>query len=139
MLEEIKNIKGDPREIKNFTVILGGVIILLAGLAAWYGSGVTLFVSEGIIGIGLILCGIFLPNAARPFYKVWMIGAMLLGWFSTRIILLVAFFFVVTPLAIVSKLAGKRFLNAAWDKEASTYWERRPRHDAAKEHYEQQF
>ncbi|MFQ5692756.1 MAG: SxtJ family membrane protein [Nitrospinota bacterium] len=55
-------------------------------------------------------------------YKGWMVFAHALGWVNTRILLVLFFFFVITPAAILARLMGKDLLSQRLDPGAETYW-----------------
>ncbi len=72
-------------------------------------------------------------------YAVFLKVAHAIGWFNTRAILIVIYFLFITPIAVVMKLFGKDPLNRKIDRNASTYWAKRPVLKAGKERLERQF
>ena len=54
-----------------------------------------------------------------------MTVALAIGWVMSRVVLTLVFAVVLTPLALVARLTGKRFLALGPDRTASTYWVRR--------------
>ena len=70
-----------------------------------------LFVYFFLIGSILIILGGIAPILLKPFYKIWMIFAVIIGWIMTRIILSVLFFSIITIIGIFTRLIGKDFLN----------------------------
>jgi hypothetical protein len=65
--------------------------------------------------------------------------AILLGWLMTRIILIILFYLVVTPIGLLAKLSGKDFLNRKFNREAQSYWIPRKATTTDKGNYEKQF
>ncbi len=57
----------------------------------------------------------------RPLRRIWMALAFAMGWVMSRVVLAVLFYVVVTPLALVARVAGHRFL-ALDRKPAGSYW-----------------
>ena len=55
-------------------------------------------------------------------FKGWMAFAHVLGWVNTRILLVVFFFLVITPVAVVARLLGKDLISQRLEPEAETYW-----------------
>jgi hypothetical protein len=51
--------------------------------------------------------------------------AFTLGWFTSRLLLVAIFLGVVTPIGLLARLVGKRFLELAPDPGAASYWVRR--------------
>ncbi|MCE5270112.1 SxtJ family membrane protein, partial [bacterium] len=54
--------------------------------------------------------------------KLWMKLAHALGWFNTRLLLILVFYLVLTPVGLLMRLFGKRPLSLGWDKDAPSYW-----------------
>jgi hypothetical protein len=65
--------------------------------------------------------------------------AVIMGWFMTRVILTILFFLVVTPIGIVARIAGKRFLGAPPAPGTESHWHRRGEEAVDPSHYERQF
>jgi len=78
------------------------------------------------------------PMALLPLYRVWVKLAMALAWFNTRLLLAVAFYLVITPTGFCMRLLGKDPLDRKIDKQATTYWKEKEKHeDIAR--YEKQY
>ena len=108
MFEEIKNIKTDKKSIRSFGVTIG--IILLAIAITLFAKNNLFLKSLGIISSVFLILGIIAPIMLKPFYLIWMIFAMILGWIMTRVILSLIFYFIVTPIGIIARLLGEDFL-----------------------------
>lgn len=138
MYEEIKKIKGIPRDWENFAIVLGVLVILAAGVRFWKNAS-----SEAIYGLfagaGIVALGMVAPAVFRPWYRAWMALAVIVSWAMTRIFLAIAFFCVVTPLAAMMRILGKWFFPVAADHNAASYWERREVVADNRAHYERQF
>ena len=120
--KELKSLKIEKKTLRNFGLLFFVVLIAMAGLSYWKGrSNWPWFI--GGSGLFLIL-GLFLPFLLKPFYKVWMTFAFLLGWVMTRIIVTLAFFLIFTPMGFVFRVIGKDLLNEKIDRNAATYWKR---------------
>ena len=137
IIEEIKNIKSGKRELRQFGVTIGLVLGLLGSWFLWRdkeGSYLFLIIATLFLCLGLIL-----PKLLKPFHKLWMTLAVLLGWLMTRIILIILFYLVVTPIGLLAKLSGKDFLNRKFNRDAQSYWIRRKAITPEKRNYENQF
>jgi hypothetical protein len=121
--KELKSLKIDKKTLRNFGLLFFVVLSAMAALSYWKGhSNWPWFIGGG--GLFLIL-GLFLPFLLKPFYKVWMVFAFLLGWVMTRVIVTLTFFLVFTPVGFVFRAMGKDLLNEKIDRSANTYWQRR--------------
>jgi hypothetical protein len=137
MIEEIKNIKSEKSDLRKFGITVGIILIIIAVFLFWKEK--ESFQILLIVGTVLLILGIAIPVILKPIYWVWMVFATILGWIMTRVILIVLFYFVVTPISLVFRLSGKQFIDLSWNKRMSTYWKYRKRTDLFNNYYERQF
>lgn len=87
-------------------------------------------------------------NLINPFqkigktaYRLWMGLSFVMGWIMTRVILIVLFYGVVTPIALLARLFGKRFLDTSYRMQSRrSYWrEREKETNTEMTRYEKQF
>lgn len=137
MFEEIKNIPISKKRARNASFTVGVFLLLLAALLFWKGSSLFSYMIFG--GVLLIFLGITAPRLLFPFYKMWMTFAVVLGWFMTRFIVIIIFYFLITPIAFLAYLCGKRFLDLSWKSFQKSYWKKRSREEFSRDKYELQF
>ena len=137
MFEEIKNIKSEKSDIRNFGIILGIILLLISGFLFWKEKESYQIFSG--IGITLSLIAIAIPSVLKPVYWMWMIFGIILGWFMTRVILSLLFYIIITTIGLTLRLFGKQFLELRWDKSKESYWNFRTNEHLKKENYEKQF
>jgi hypothetical protein len=77
-----------------------------------------------VAAAGSVLLGVLTPRLLTPLYKAWMAFGHVLGWINARIILGLVFFVVVTPTALLMRLAGKNLLGLKRHTAASLWVER---------------
>lgn len=75
-----------------------------------------------IFGTFLILMAIIAPKLLANVYKIWMGLALILGWFVSRFVLSVLFVFILTPISLIAKIVGKRFLDTSFKSGKNSYW-----------------
>ena len=137
LLEQIKSISSTRRDLRNFGLTVGIVLLLIAAVL-WYYDRST-YLPLGIIGGALVLLGLILPKVLLPLQKAWMALAVTLGWIVTRIILLFLFYVVFTLVRLIGLLFGKRYLELKWDRSAASYWNVREHTEFDKAKAERQF
>ena len=137
MFEEIKNIKSEKSDIRNFGITLGIILLLISGFLFWKEKESYQIFSG--IGITLTLIAIAIPSVLKPVYWMWMIFGIILGWFMTRVILSLLFYIIITPIGLTLRLFGKQFLELRWDKSKESYWNFRTNEHLQNENYEKQF
>ena len=120
MIEEIKNIKSEKSDLRKFGIIVGIVLLIIAGFFFLKEKeSFQLFLTIGII---LFVTGIVIPFTLKPIYWVWMVFSTILGWFMTRVILSLLFYVVFTPIGLIARLFGKQFLGLKMDRSKQSYW-----------------
>ena len=135
--EEIKHIKESKKDLRKFGLTIGIVLLIITVVLFLYDK--SSYVYFGIIGVTLILTGFILPAALKPLNKIWMTFALLLGWFTSRVILTILFYLVLTPIGLIAKLFRKRFLNLKIEIGAASYWDKREVKSPELTEYERQF
>lgn len=137
LLEEIKNIKSNKKDLRDFGITFGVVLGVLAGALWWKGKDTyTIF---AILSFAFFFFGLVLPNLLKPLQKVWMAFAVIMGWFMTRLILSILFYIVFTFIGGISRIFGKKFLGTKIDLSRDSYWIYRESKPFKKSKYENQF
>ena len=137
IFEEIKNIKSTKKELRDFGLILGVVFGLMGTFFFWRGrfDHYYLFVlSFFLLGFGLIY-----PFVLKPFHKIWMTIALIIGYVMTRVILCLLFYLIITPISLISRTFGAKFLDLNIEKAKNSYWIPRKQKSFSREDYEKQY
>lgn len=137
IIEEIKNIKSGKIELRKFGITIGITLAFLAGLFLWRKSNYYSYFF--IVSAVFLFLGAVMPILLKPIHKVWMPIAVVIGWVMTRVILIVLFYLVVTPIGLLARLFGKDFLSRKFDKATGSYWIVRKSTGFDKKSYENQF
>jgi hypothetical protein len=137
ILDEIKAVDTGPKPIRNFGITFFFVLLFIGTILAYKGRST----GYAVIGVGVLffVLGMWAPVWLKAFYRAWMGLAAVLGFFTSRLILSVLFYLVVTPIGLTMRLLGKDLLNQRWDRKTSTYWIKREKTPFDKERYEKQF
>ena len=75
-----------------------------------------------LAGAVLLLLGIVAPSRLSKLNKIWLKLGTTIAKIVNPIVLALLFFLVVTPMALVMRIVGKRPLRLAPDRAAATYW-----------------
>ncbi len=135
--EEFRNIDTSEKAVKKTGATVGIVLIIISFILWWLGKNSFIYFSA-VGGIFIILSYIAVP-VLKPFHKFWIGLSLVLGFIMSRVILTILFYFVVTPIGLLAKLVGKKFMPLGFDKNATTYWEKREKTVKEKLDYERQF
>lgn len=135
--EEIKAIKSDESELKKFGITIGLILICIALLMIYNGNYFYPYVLS--IGLLFIVLGYFFQIVLKPLHKIWMAIAVILGWISTRIILSILFYLIITPMSLIAKLLGKDLLDEKIERQRESYWRYRKNTEIKNNDIENQF
>ena len=137
LLEELKNIYSDKKELKKFALTIGIVLLIISAAMFYYSNELKIYF--GIAGIFIIFAGYTLPKILLPFQKLWMGLALVLGFVMSRLILTLLFYLVITPIGIIARLAKKDFLDLSLSRSKESYWNYREQKEYNKIDSERQF
>lgn len=135
--EELKHIDTSEKAVKKTGISVGVVLIAISFILWWLEKNSFVYFSA-VGGIFIILSYIAIP-LLKPFHKLWIGLSLVLGFVMSRIILTILFYLVVTPIGLLAKIVGKKFMPLGFDKSAETYWEKREKTAKEKIDYERQF
>jgi hypothetical protein len=135
--EELKYIDQSDEAVKK-TGISVGVVLVLISMLLWYLGKSSFVYFSSIGGLFVILSFIAIP-VLRPFHKLWMMLALAMGFVMSRVILTILFYLILTPIGLLAKIVGKKFMPLGFDKTAATYWEKRESPAKQQIDYERQF
>ena len=124
-------------QARKSALLVGAVFLAIAG---WnlYRDRPAIWMGFGLAGALLLLTGLIFPAGARAFHKAWMKIAHVLGAINSRIILSVAFYLLITPIGLLTRLLGRDPLDRRGPKRES-YWVPRKRTRQTREGFERLF
>ncbi|MCF7908416.1 MAG: hypothetical protein K9L86_06065 [Candidatus Omnitrophica bacterium] len=137
MIEEIKGIKSDKRELARFGLTLS-VVFILWGLLFLWRKGI-FYPQFFVVSFFLFGFSFIFPLALKPLHKILRALFIIVSWALTGLILSILFYLVVTPIAVFSRLFGKKFLDSEFNQKRDSYWILKPEADLDKKYYENQF
>lgn len=137
IMNELKSIKSEMQDLKKFGKTLGIAFFILFFLLFFIKK--TWYIPIAITGLALTALGFIFPKALFPLQKIWMAISVILGWFITLCILGVIFYLIFTPIGMVSKVIGKKFLLLGFDNSKKSYWVKKENTPSKPEDYEKQF
>ena len=110
-----------PGSERGFGIVMAVAFLIFAGIAAWGGwalrAGVLAAVAAAFGALAFLA-----PAVLAPLNRLWFRFGLLLHKVMSPLILGLLFFVVITPIALLMRLFGKRPLPLGFDREAATYW-----------------
>ena len=116
----ISRIKITKEEIRKFGIVIGIILLIIGVILLWKRN--IYYPMLMITGIFLLGGGLSIPIILKPIYIIWMIFATIMGWLMTRFILSLLFYGLITPISLIARLMGKKFIYLRWDKINNSYW-----------------
>jgi len=117
------------REMKKFAITMAVALGLLATLVFFLGSHPERAFWLWGTGVLFLLLGFLAPAFLKPVHRSWMGLALVLGYFMSRILLTLLFFFVITPIGLIMRLLGKDILDEKIESDRDSYWIRREKNE----------
>lgn len=108
---------------RSFGCTVGSILIVI-GAAKGFAAEALPPVACLIFAVGavLLLLGIFAPSRLAVLNRIWLKLGAIIAKVVNPIVLALLFYLVVTPMALIMRLTGKRPLRLAANHAASSYW-----------------
>lgn len=137
IIEEVKNISSGKKDLRKFGMTMGIFFGLLGGLFLWREKDHYFYFF--ILSGAFLVLALAAPILLKPIHKIWMTLAIIMGWFMSRLILVILFYLVVTPISILGRCFNKSFLELMLNEEMDSYWINKNIAKFQKGTYEKQF
>ncbi len=124
--------------VRSFASLFTGVFALALAYGLYKGWASTLNAALGAAALAVAAAGIFKPAVLEPLNRAWFKFGLLLGKIVSPIVLGVIFFVVITPVSIVTRLAGRDALRLR-KRSVNSYWIDRAPPGPAPDSFKNQF
>ena len=122
------DIRFDP-DRKTLRQFAGLWLVVFGGMALWQAlvrGRANLGLSVGALALVVGVAGLTRPEWVRLIYIGWMVLAFPIGWTVSQVILLLMYFGLFTPIALVFRLIGRDPLQRARRPGIESYWTPKP-------------
>lgn len=124
------------KQLVTFGVTMATALAVISAVRVWRRGFDEVAASALIVAALFALTALLAPAPLAPLYRWWMRLAEALGWFNTRLLLIIIFYLVVTPVGLIMRMARRSPLDT---KSRESYWTEPPRSSYGDRHYEKQF
>lgn len=121
---------------RKFGITMGIASMVISGLFFFQEKQTGMLFSLIASGIFFIM-GLISPAILKPVYIIWMRLVFVLGWINVRIILVILFYLVFTPVGLFMRLFRIDLLERK--KQKGSYWKAKERIDFKPINYERRF
>ncbi len=126
MLNQVKPEKNSRQEHsknRQFGLLVGGVLALIAAWLYWQKGSVNLYLL--IPSLLLLTMAVWMPTQLTFFRSTWEKIGLLLGTVNSYIILTLIYLFIFVPYGLLLKLLNKDILEKRIHPSAKSYWQKR--------------
>ena len=109
-----------PEKLREFGVVMALALTVISAILLWRARVVGFILV--LFAAAFLLPALFFPQLLRPVERAWMAFAEKLGAVMTIVILVLSFYLIFTPVALVARLFGKKFLELGFESEKGSYW-----------------
>lgn len=133
----MEEIKMDRKSLRKFGITMCVCLLIIC---------LIIFMRKRYISIPLVwisglflIVGVLFAKLLRPIFIAWMQLAKVLSWVNTRLLLLILFYLLFTPIGLFMRLFGKDPLEREIDKKKDSYWQKKENDKFSALNYERQF
>jgi len=131
----LKEIDASPKNVKQFAWLFAFIgIIIIPGIIWYKHDGV--IGEAGILAFGIgtlfLLIGLIRFQILNPFYKAWMLLALVLGLVMTKVIITIVYYLVMTPIGLVKRSDLNKSMHLKFIKSDDSYWVKKEVNDDPK-------
>jgi len=133
----MERLSPDKSKLKKFGITMGMAFFIISLFILFKHRQVIL--TTYIISAIFFIAAFVMPVLLRPVYIFWMKLAFLLSWINTRLILIILFYLIFTPMGIGMRLFGVDLLDRRIEKDKKSYWREKISKKFNPKDYERQF
>lgn len=122
---ELKDLDVSQKSLRKFAFLVGIIVLVISFWLSLRYFSPFIYYFLGIIGILLIVMGVFFSPRVKGIYKLWMGMAFAIGWLVSRILLMAIFYLVIMPVGLLARILGKEFLDKKMRIRKDSYWVKR--------------
>jgi hypothetical protein len=111
-----------PSTLRQFAALW---LACFGGLACWQGLGrgnLAASAAVGALAVSVGALGLIRPRGVRPIFVTWMVLAFPVGWAVSHLLLAALYYGLITPIGLVSRLAGRDALLLRGPLGRDSYW-----------------
>jgi hypothetical protein len=117
------NLKDEPKEWRKSTLLTALGLALISLLLHWQRILTDKILFSVLVAlVSIAVASLFQPRWFRGYHRLSMRLGLVVSRFIGYIALILFFFFILIPIGLVLRLAGKDVLQLKPSRDAATYW-----------------
>lgn len=117
----MKNEKLTKKDLRKFGFLVGTLFMLLFGMILPYLKNRGFVAWPYVVGTIFVLPALFSPLVLRPVHFVWMQIGHVLGYINTRIIAVIMFVLIFTPIGLFMRFISRDILSRSLKDDIDSY------------------
>jgi Na+(H+)/acetate symporter ActP len=127
------------KEIRKWAVLMAIILVVIGAVQLYLLRHQNTATVLWLIAIVFLVDGLLFPSLLKPVYWLWMKFAGALAWINTRLIMVLVFYLIFTPVGIILRILGVDLIKQRWDEKKQSYWIDRPDEPFDPNRYEKQY
>ena len=114
--------KLELKRLKEFGVLMAAVLTGISAVLLFKGRPSSVYVL--LVAVLFLVPAYLSPLLLKPVEKLWLAFGEKMSMVMTTVLLVLTFFFVMTPIGLFLRLTGKDLLDQKLEPEAKSYWKK---------------
>lgn len=125
-------------KLRQFGQVAPLMMLLIACLLKWR-FDLPIAAMAGMVGMGalILILSKLSPKFVKPVYLALVFIGFPIGWVVSHLVMILFFFGIITPVALVFRLFGRDALHRGWDPKSESYWTEYPRSESVGRYFKQ--
>lgn len=127
-----------PKKLRQFGWVSPIMLLVLALVLRWrFSLPMNGVLSFGLVGLILLILSRISVRLIRPVYQGLVLAGYPIGWVVSHLLMILFYFGIITPLALIFRLFGRDMLYRRWEPERNTYWTEHPQYENVERYFRQ--
>jgi hypothetical protein len=79
-------------------------------------------VALGVMAVTIGVLGLVAPKAVKWIFVAWMVLAFPIGWLVSQLMLIIMFYGIIAPVAVLFRVKGRDVLNRRRVSDQASFW-----------------
>ena len=126
------------KKLRQFAWIAQIMMLVIGLMLRWrIGLPITGVAGLCLTGVLVFVASRVSPKLVRPIYVGLMIIGFPIGWFISHLVMLLFYFGIITPVALIFRLFGRDALHRRRHRQGETYWAEHRQSDKVERYFKQ--
>lgn len=126
------------KKLRQFGNIAPIMLLLIACILRWrFDLPLPAMATMCAVGVMIFFASRLSAKLVRPIYLVLILIGFPIGWVISHLVMLLFYFGLITPIALVFRLMNRDAFHRNWDPESESYWTEHQKNDSVNRYFKQ--